>query len=99
MPFTDQVNTVRNNNYWFTTEFRIKFFYRGGETFSFNGDDDLWVFINGKLTSCDLGSIHVARRCSINLDDYQMLPNTTNDMLILRKLAGRGVLYSLILFP
>lgn len=44
-----------------------------------------WVFINGKLTSCDLGSIHIARTCTLNLDAYGMLPNSTNEMLILRR--------------
>jgi len=41
--------------------------YQGGEVFTFKGDDDLWVFINGKL-ALDLGGLQSSVEQSVNLD-------------------------------
>jgi fibro-slime domain-containing protein len=54
-------------NYSFTTEIHAKFKYNGGETFTFDGDDDVWIFINGKL-AVDLGGLHEDTTGSVNLD-------------------------------
>ncbi len=55
------------HNYLFTTEAHTLFTYKGGEEFTFRGDDDLWVFINGKL-AVDIGGVHGALMGSVALD-------------------------------
>jgi fibro-slime domain-containing protein len=60
-------NNNRSHNYHFTTEIHVKFRYAGSETFSFIGDDDVWVFVNGKL-AMDLGGLHTEAQAVVNLD-------------------------------
>jgi fibro-slime domain-containing protein len=55
------------HNFHFTTEIHTTFQYQGGETFSFSGDDDVWVFINNQLV-IDIGGVHRAENASVNLD-------------------------------
>lgn len=57
----------RKHNYSFTTELHTRFRYSGGETFSFTGDDDLWVYVNGRL-AIDLGGLHPPESAKLDLD-------------------------------
>jgi fibro-slime domain-containing protein len=55
------------HNYSFTVELHTVFTYYGGESFTFIGDDDIWVFINRKLV-IDLGGVHGPETGSVVLD-------------------------------
>lgn len=49
--------------------FYLDEYYAGPLVYSFFGDDDLWVFLDGQLV-CDLGGIHSAVGEYVNLWDY-----------------------------
>lgn len=56
-----------DHNYHFTLEMVVDFRYLGGEVFTFRGDDDVFVFLNGHL-AIDLGGVHSAEMASVDLD-------------------------------
>jgi fibro-slime domain-containing protein len=58
---------VDGHNFHFTTELHGTFRYRGGEVFTFTGDDDVFVFVNGKL-ALDLGGVHGPEAGTVDFD-------------------------------
>jgi fibro-slime domain-containing protein len=57
----------QTHNYAFTTEIHVKFTYQAKQKFTFRGDDDLWIFVNGKL-ALDVGGQHQALEGTIDFD-------------------------------
>ncbi|MGA7933297.1 MAG: fibro-slime domain-containing protein [Kovacikia sp.] len=64
------------HNFHFTMEAHTEFTYQRGQTFTFRGDDDLWVFINQKLV-IDLGGVHAAETATVHLDTLGLTPGQT----------------------
>jgi fibro-slime domain-containing protein len=61
------INDGRPHNFGFTTEIRYFFQYRGGESLTFSGDDDVWIFVNRRL-ALDLGGLHTRTERTLAVD-------------------------------
>jgi fibro-slime domain-containing protein len=62
----------KSHNFGFTTELHTRFVYNGGETFQFDGDDDVWVFVNDTL-AVDIGGLHQKKSRLVVLDTSAQL--------------------------
>jgi fibro-slime domain-containing protein len=64
---------LASHNFGFTFEFHARFTYRKGtgQRFDFRGDDDVWVFIDGRLV-IDLGGLHSAEYAAVDLDTMDL---------------------------
>lgn len=62
-----------NHNYFFGMRYDVTFKigdYVGPLNYTFSGDDDLWVVLDGKHIVIDLGGIHQAAKKTVNLKPY-----------------------------
>ena len=69
------------HNFHFTMECHMRFGYRGGEIFKFNGDDDVWVYIDNQLV-VDIGGLHPPEGGQIALDTLSLQLEKSYDMSI-----------------
>jgi fibro-slime domain-containing protein len=90
-------NEGYGHNYHFTYELDpMKFTYKPGTeakpvVFTFKGDDDVFVFIDGKKV-IDIGGIHAQREQSVNVDQLGLTPGKDYELKLF--FAERNVVQS-----
>lgn len=67
------------HNYGFCMEIHTQFEHTSGMVFNFNGDDDVWLFVNNTLVM-DLGMVHTSASGIVSLDDLPLTFGETYPM-------------------
>ena len=100
---TSDKNVVAgNHNYYFGMRYDIEFSvgnYVGPLNYTFKGDDDMWVILDGKKVVIDLGGIHNAVEGSVDLWKHLSKGDTTTHtltVLYLERGAGASNCYATI---
>ncbi|CAE7504877.1 psiQ, partial [Symbiodinium pilosum] len=67
------------HNFYFTLEMHGTFVYIPGLSFTFRGDDDVWVYMNGKLV-IDLGGVHNPMVGTYEIDNLNLTEGEAVDL-------------------
>ena len=84
------------HNFSFSVELHTVFTYQGGEYFSFRGDDDVFVYINGKNV-INLGGIHNPLTASVKADDLGLVKGADYPLDFFsaeRHVSGSNILFT-----
>jgi fibro-slime domain-containing protein len=74
-------NQGQNHNFSFTTEIHTAFTYKGGEQFTFSGDDDLFVFIDNQRV-INKGGRHAQESQTVLIDSLGLTLGNVYDIAV-----------------